>query len=145
MHRTPPALQMDGLSRGRELVFVLAASNLPWELDQALLRRLEKRILVPLPDQAARHQMLSTLLQVGWSCLPDALATCLPAASPCTRPAAYLCQLPVPAHAQQLTSAALVWRWAPPQGCDSKPCLSKWHQSAKLPCREAASASPLQN
>lgn len=25
--------QMDGLARGSELVFVLAATNLPWELD----------------------------------------------------------------------------------------------------------------
>lgn len=37
-------LQMDGLSRSNELVFVLAATNLPWELDAAMLRRLEKRV-----------------------------------------------------------------------------------------------------
>lgn len=39
-------LQMDGLTRTDELVFVLAATNLPWELDMAMLRRLEKRVLI---------------------------------------------------------------------------------------------------
>ena len=35
---------MDGLSRGDDKIFILAASNLPWDLDNALLRRLEKRV-----------------------------------------------------------------------------------------------------
>jgi katanin p60 ATPase-containing subunit A1 len=39
-------------------VFLLAASNLPWDLDGAMLRRLEKRILVPLPEEKARENML---------------------------------------------------------------------------------------
>ena len=37
-------VQMDGLTKTDELVFVLAATNLPWELDAAMLRRLEKRV-----------------------------------------------------------------------------------------------------
>ncbi|GMI41691.1 hypothetical protein TrCOL_g3576 [Triparma columacea] len=56
--KTELLIQMDGLSRGTEHVFVLAASNLPWDLDSALLRRLEKRVLVPLPEKAARLKML---------------------------------------------------------------------------------------
>ncbi len=35
----------------------MAASNLPWDLDIAVLRRLEKRVLVPLPEAAAREMM----------------------------------------------------------------------------------------
>lgn len=53
---------MDGLNKSEDLVFVMAASNLPWELDNAMLRRLEKRILVPLPTAAARCAMLHKLL-----------------------------------------------------------------------------------
>ena len=48
---------MDGLAKSNDLVFLLAASNLPWELDHAMLRRLEKRILVDLPTREARKQV----------------------------------------------------------------------------------------
>ncbi|CAO2170962.1 unnamed protein product [Urochloa humidicola] len=41
--KTELLIQMDGLTKTDELVFVLAATNLPWELDAAMLRRLEKR------------------------------------------------------------------------------------------------------
>uniref|UniRef100_G1MZ41 Katanin p60 ATPase-containing subunit A-like 2 n=1 Tax=Meleagris gallopavo TaxID=9103 RepID=G1MZ41_MELGA len=56
--KTELLVQMDGLARSDDLVFVLAASNLPWELDSAMLRRLEKRILVDLPNQEARQAMI---------------------------------------------------------------------------------------
>ena len=60
--KTELLIQMDGLAKGSELVFVLAASNLPWSLDQAMLRRLEKRILVPLPGLSARELMFEKIL-----------------------------------------------------------------------------------
>ncbi|KAL1328330.1 hypothetical protein HN51_038206 [Arachis hypogaea] len=60
--KTELLIQMDGLAKTDELVFVLAATNLPWELDAAMLRRLEKRILVPLPEPEARRSMFEELL-----------------------------------------------------------------------------------
>ncbi|WOG84978.1 hypothetical protein DCAR_0104164 [Daucus carota subsp. sativus] len=60
--KTELLIQMDGLTKTDDLVFVLAATNLPWELDAALLRRLEKRILVPLPEPEARRSMFEELL-----------------------------------------------------------------------------------
>ena len=60
--KTEILLQMDGLAKTSELVFLLAASNLPWELDVAMLRRLEKRIHVDLPALDARVSMFSEFL-----------------------------------------------------------------------------------
>ncbi|KAK2555296.1 Katanin p60 ATPase-containing subunit A-like 2 [Acropora cervicornis] len=60
--KTELLVQMDGLARSDDLVFLLAASNLPWELDHAMLRRLEKRILVDLPTLQARQAMLQQYL-----------------------------------------------------------------------------------
>lgn len=57
--KTELLIQMDGLMKDDScLVFLLAASNLPWELDIAMLRRLEKRVHVGLPEAAAREVML---------------------------------------------------------------------------------------
>jgi katanin p60 ATPase-containing subunit A1 len=37
---------------------VLAATNRPQDLDEALRRRLEKRVYIPLPNKDGRHQLL---------------------------------------------------------------------------------------
>lgn len=57
--KTELLVQMDGLAKTDDLVFLLAASNMPWELDHAMLRRLEKRILVDLPTMKARKAMIN--------------------------------------------------------------------------------------
>jgi SpoVK/Ycf46/Vps4 family AAA+-type ATPase len=43
--KTELLIQLDGLMKNKERVFLLAASNLPWDLDVAMLRRLEKRVI----------------------------------------------------------------------------------------------------
>ena len=56
--KTELLVEMDGIGRGSEHVFILAASNLPWDIDTALLRRLDKKIHVPPPDLHARKTMI---------------------------------------------------------------------------------------
>ncbi|OXA62388.1 hypothetical protein Fcan01_02823, partial [Folsomia candida] len=53
--------QMDGLLTNCESqppVFILAATNLPWELDPAVVRRLEKRVYIPVPNTQERAGIL---------------------------------------------------------------------------------------
>lgn len=66
--KTELLIQMDGLLRDtQDQVFLLAASNLPWDLDDAMLRRLEKRVLVNLPSAQAREAMFRTNLPEGFA------------------------------------------------------------------------------
>jgi katanin p60 ATPase-containing subunit A1 len=72
--KTELMVQMDGVGGGdkgddeggdvdkegeanKKTVIVLAATNMPWELDEALRRRLEKRIYIPLPSSSGRKAL----------------------------------------------------------------------------------------
>jgi katanin p60 ATPase-containing subunit A1 len=61
--------QMDGLASATGVhepakrVVVLATTNCPWDLDDAIRRRLEKRIYIPLPDSAARLELFRISLR----------------------------------------------------------------------------------
>jgi vacuolar protein-sorting-associated protein 4 len=58
--------QVDGLGINNKGILTLAATNLPWQIDKAALRRFDKRIYVPLPDAEARSKMLARdLLRAG--------------------------------------------------------------------------------
>ncbi len=52
--------EMDGLQckNKKHFIYVIAATNKPWVLDTAFIRRFQKRIYVPLPDFKARLQIL---------------------------------------------------------------------------------------
>ncbi|KAI9095921.1 P-loop containing nucleoside triphosphate hydrolase protein [Phlyctochytrium arcticum] len=65
-------MQMDGVSGSigqtaegdkDPIVMVLAATNFPWHIDEALRRRLEKRIYIPLPDLETRRELLKLNLK----------------------------------------------------------------------------------
>jgi SpoVK/Ycf46/Vps4 family AAA+-type ATPase len=60
--KTELLIQMDGLSHNNNSVFLLAATNLPWDIDTAMLRRFEKRVYIELPNQSSRSELFSNLL-----------------------------------------------------------------------------------
>ena len=64
--KTELLIQLDGLARSeKEHVVLLAASNLPWELDSALLRRLEKRVRYQIISVCACECLLTKLLVIA--------------------------------------------------------------------------------
>ena len=61
-------VQMEGVSTTQnedatKTVIVLGATNFPWDIDEALRRRLEKRIYIPLPDMSGRLALLKINLK----------------------------------------------------------------------------------
>ncbi|KAI3444665.1 hypothetical protein Pfo_001330 [Paulownia fortunei] len=65
-------VQFDGVaSNSGDLVTVIGATNKPQELDDAVLRRLVKRIYIPLPDTNARRLLLKHKLKGHAFSLPD--------------------------------------------------------------------------
>lgn len=55
--------EMDGLTESNKQVFVIVATNRPFDLDEAILRRLPRKILVDLPLQPEREAILRILLK----------------------------------------------------------------------------------
>lgn len=61
---------MGGVGSGdtSDQVLVLAATNIPWALDTAIRRRLERRIYLPLPDLDTRIKLLQIQMK-GIKCV----------------------------------------------------------------------------
>ena len=62
----PQVLQgMEGFDKSKKsAVLFLGATNVPWQLDPAVLRpgRFDQKVYIPLPDLAARHKLLELYL-----------------------------------------------------------------------------------
>ncbi|XP_008472280.1 katanin p60 ATPase-containing subunit A-like 1 [Diaphorina citri] len=59
-------IQMDGLNSSLyedKIIMILAATNHPWDIDEAFRRRFEKRVYIPLPNEWARYQLLTLCLE----------------------------------------------------------------------------------
>lgn len=72
--KTEFLVRIDGMHSTDKKIFLLGASNRPWDLDDAVLRRLPRRILIPLPDPLARRSMLDKLLD-GRDGVPHSLTS----------------------------------------------------------------------
>jgi vacuolar protein-sorting-associated protein 4 len=55
-------IELDNISNQQLAVFVIAATNLPWQIDDAVMRRLSRKIYIPMPDVSARRLMLIEIL-----------------------------------------------------------------------------------
>jgi len=62
--KTQFLVELDGLrSRPGGNVVVIGATNRPWDIDPAMIRRFERRIFIPLPDREAREEIFKIHLK----------------------------------------------------------------------------------
>lgn len=65
-------MQLDSvLTSAEEHVLVVCSTSKPEEIPESLRRYFTKRLLIPLPDGTARHQIISQLLSQNNYCLSD--------------------------------------------------------------------------
>lgn len=51
-------VEMDGLAQNLQDVLIVATSNLPWDMDTAILSRFARQLYIPLPSSYDRYEML---------------------------------------------------------------------------------------
>ncbi len=61
--------ELDGLSgkKSDEFILTIASTNTPWDIDNAIISRFEKRIYIPLPDEKTRRIILKIHLEKGFA------------------------------------------------------------------------------
>ncbi|XP_036896988.1 fidgetin-like protein 1 [Sturnira hondurensis] len=70
--KTEFLVQLDGATTSSEdRILVVGATNRPQEIDEAARRRLVKRLYIPLPDAAARRQIVVSLMSREQCCLRE--------------------------------------------------------------------------
>ena len=55
-------IELDNIYTSQAQVFVIAATNLPWQIDLAVMRRFPASVYIPLPDFTCRKAMFTALL-----------------------------------------------------------------------------------
>ena len=69
--KTEFMVQLDGIASGaadgnedvQHRVLVIGCTNCPWDLDDAVMRRFQRRIYIPLPDSETRRTLLQNMLK----------------------------------------------------------------------------------
>ena len=56
-------IELDNIYTSQAQVFVIAATNLPWQIDLAVMRRFPCSVYIPLPDKICRTKMFQAQLQ----------------------------------------------------------------------------------
>ena len=64
--KTEFLVQMDGVKAVSDGVLLLAATNIPWNLDTAILRRFQRKVHIGLPDRAAAETLRERLAAAGY-------------------------------------------------------------------------------
>jgi vacuolar protein-sorting-associated protein 4 len=64
-------IELDTNQNEEKSIIVIAATNLPWVLDVAVLRRFPRQVYIPLPDNAARREMITKIQSTNMNISAD--------------------------------------------------------------------------
>ena len=79
--KTEFLVQLDGVGSSKGRVLCIGATNRPFDLDEAALRRMTKRIYIGLPDVVARQAQISQMISTVEHTLNEANMAAVAAAT----------------------------------------------------------------